>query len=172
MEITHKTNIIKISNGVNPELIIQTIKELLQKMNMHCESVELAADSNESHPRFLVKSNDSGVLIGTRGEHLGALTMIARRLVSKKIGQEISPVKFFIDVNGYFESSTHELQMRAKIMAERARSFKTNMELEPMSPYERMIIHSTLESFPEIKTESVGFGRDRKVVIKYVENVS
>ncbi|MEK7526803.1 MAG: R3H domain-containing nucleic acid-binding protein, partial [Patescibacteria group bacterium] len=59
-----------------------------------------------------------------------------------------------------------------KIMAERARSFKTNMELEPMSPYERMIIHSALESLPDIKTESVGFGRGRKVVIKYVESVN
>ena len=157
---------------MNNELIIETIKELLGKMAMHWESVELAPDSKDAHPRFLVKSNDSGVLIGTHGEHLGALTMVARRLVGKKIGQEISPVKFFIDINGYFENNTRELQMKAKIMAERARSFKTNMELEPMSPYERMIIHSALESLPDIKTESVGFGRGRKVVIKYVESVN
>ena len=157
---------------MNNELIIETIKELLGKMAMHWESVELAPDSKDAHPRFLVKSNDSGVLIGTHGEHLGALTMVARRLVGKKIGQEISPVKFFIDINGYFENNTRELQMKAKIMAERARSFKTNMELEPMSPYERMIIHSALEAFPDIKTESVGFGRGRKVIIKYVENLN
>ncbi len=157
---------------MNNELIIQTIKELLEKMNMHWESVELAPDSKDDHPRFLVKSNDSHVLIGTRGEHLGALTMVARRLVGKKVGTEISPVKFFIDINGYFENNIKELRMKAKIMAERARSFKTNMELEPMTPYERMIIHSALEEFPDIKTESIGFGKGRKVVIKYVENVS
>jgi len=98
--------------------------------------------------------------------------MVARRLVSKKVGAEISPVKFFIDINGYFENNTKELQMKAQIMAGRARSFKTNMELEPMTPYERMIIHSALEEFPDIKTESIGFGRDRKVVIKYVESGS
>ena len=157
---------------MNNELIIQTIKELLGKMNMHWESVELAPDSKDTHPRFLIKSNDSGVLIGANGEHLGALTMVARRLVSKKVGTEISPVKFFIDINGYFENNTKELQMKAQIMAGRARSFKTNMELEPMTPYERMIIHSALEEFPDIKTESIGFGRDRKVVIKYVESGS
>ena len=48
---------------MNNELIIQTIKELLGKMNMHWESVELAPDSKDTHPRFLIKSNDSGVLI-------------------------------------------------------------------------------------------------------------
>lgn len=164
---------------MNNEIIIQTIKELLGKMNMHWESVELAPDSKDAHPRFLVKSNDSNVLIGTRGEHLGALTMVARRLVGKKVGtpqskagQENSPVKFFIDINGYFENNIKELQMKAKIMAERARSFKINMALEPMTPYERMIVHSALEMFPDIKTESIGFGRDRKVIIKYVESVS
>ena len=169
---------------MNNELIIETIKELLGKMAMHWESVELAPDSKDDHPRFLVKSNDSGVLIGAHGEHLGALTMVARRLVSKRMdlpvhpvrGKEINPasngVKFFIDINGYFENNTRELQLKAKIMAERARSFKTNMELEPMSPYERMIIHSALEAFPDIKTESVGFGRGRKVIIKYVEDLS
>ncbi|HEY4496188.1 MAG TPA: R3H domain-containing nucleic acid-binding protein [Candidatus Paceibacterota bacterium] len=153
---------------MNNELIIDTIKKLLAKMNMHWESVELASDSKDAHPRFLIKSNDSAVLIGAHGEHLGALTMVARRMVGKKIDL---PIKFFIDINGYFENNTKELQMKAKIMAERARSFKTNMELEPMSPYERMIIHSALEKFPDIKTESTGFGKGRKVVIKYVENL-
>ena len=156
---------------MNNEIIIGTIKELLGKMNMHWESVELAPDSKDTHPRFLVKSNDSGILIGAQGEHLGALTMVARRLVGKKIGEEVAPVKFFIDINGYFENNTKELQLKAKIMAERARSFKTKMELEPMTPYERMIIHSALEEFPDIKTESVGFGKGRKVVIRYVESL-
>ena len=82
------------------------------------------------------------------------------------------PIKFFIDINGYFENNNKELQMKAKIMAERARSFKTNMELEPMTPYERMIVHSALEDFSDIKTESVGFGKGRKVVIKYVESIN
>ena len=153
-------------------LIIETIKELLGKMNMRWESVELAPDSKDAHPRFLVKSNDSGVLIGANGEHLGALTIVARRMVGKKIGEEIMPIKFFIDINGYFENNNKELQMKAKIMAERARSFKTNMELEPMTPYERMIVHSALEDFSDIKTESVGFGKGRKVVIKYVESIN
>ena len=156
---------------MNNELIIETIKELLVKMNMHWETVELAADSKDPHPCFLIKSNDSGALIGTRGEHLGALTMVARRLVGKKLGAEALPVKFFIDVNNYFGNNTKELQMKAKIMAERARSFKTNMELEPMTAYERMIVHSALESLPDIKTESIGVGQGRKVVIKYVENL-
>lgn len=149
--------------------IIETIKELFKNMNMHLESVEAASSGDESHPRFIVKSNDSGVLIGARGENLSAFTTIARRLVAKKLPVGAEPVKFFIDINGYLESGVKDLEARAKVMAERARSLKTNIELEPMGAYQRMIVHSTLGSFGDIKTESSGFGKDRKVVIKYVE---
>ncbi len=81
------------------------------------------------------------------------------------------PVKFFIDINGYLESGVKDLEIRAKIMAERARSLKTNIEMEPMSAYQRMIVHSVLGSFSNVKTESSGYGKDRKVVIKYVDEV-
>jgi hypothetical protein len=56
----------------------------------------------------------------------------------------------------------------AHMMAERAKFFKTNIEMDPMSAYERRIIHSFLQNVPEVTTESKGEGADRRVVIKYV----
>ena len=53
------------------------------------------------------------------------------------------------------------------MMAERARSFQYDVELSPMSSYERLIIHTTLSDAPNVKTESQGEGRNRRVVIKY-----
>jgi spoIIIJ-associated protein len=52
-------------------------------------------------------------------------------------------------------------------MAERARSFQYDVELSPMSAYERLIVHTTLQNAPNVKTESLGEGRNRRVVIKY-----
>jgi spoIIIJ-associated protein len=78
--------------------------------------------------------------------------------------------KFFIDVNDYQAKLEEELKNKAKVMSERARSFKIDIELEPMSSYERMIIHSCLQDIPDIKTESKGFGHDRRIVIKYVDS--
>ena len=83
--------------------------------------------------------------------------------------EEDDSVKFFIDVNNYQEKLEEELKNKAKIMSDRAKSFKVDIELDPMSSYERMIIHSCLQGVPDIKTESKGEGRERRVVIKYIE---
>ena len=53
------------------------------------------------------------------------------------------------------------------MMAERARSFQYDVELSPMSAYERLIVHTTLQGAPQVKTESQGEGRNRRVVIRY-----
>ena len=54
------------------------------------------------------------------------------------------------------------------MMSERARYFKSNMEVDPMSAFERRVVHEFLSESSDLKTESMGIGRDRRVVIKYV----
>jgi predicted RNA-binding protein Jag len=55
------------------------------------------------------------------------------------------------------------------MLAERARYFKSSIEMDPMSSYERMIVHAEFTETPDIATESAGFGKDRHVVLKYTE---
>ncbi len=74
---------------------------------------------------------------------------------------------FLVDVNDYRTKQIKDLQAKALMMAERARSFQYDVELSPMSSYERLIIHTTLQDAPNVKTESQGEGRSRRVVIKY-----
>ena len=74
---------------------------------------------------------------------------------------------FLIDVNDYRTKQIKDLQAKALMMAERARSLEYDVELSPMSSYERLIIHTTLQDAPNVKTESQGDGRNRRVVIKY-----
>ena len=56
------------------------------------------------------------------------------------------------------------------MMAERARYFKSSIDVEPMPPHERRIVHEFLSTMPDMKTESVGEGSKRHIVIKYVDN--
>ncbi len=111
-------------------------------------------------------------MIGVRGAHLSALNHLLRRIVWKQQGEESpeSTVDFRVDVNDYHEKLRAELTQRAHILAGRARSFKTNVEMDPMSSYERMIVHALFQDTPDIKTESVGEGSKRRVVIKYIED--
>ena len=57
------------------------------------------------------------------------------------------------------------------MMSERARYFKSNIEVDPMSAFDRRIVHEFLSSATDLKTESTGTGYNRRVVIKYVGGI-
>jgi predicted RNA-binding protein Jag len=76
-------------------------------------------------------------------------------------------LSFFVDVNGYQEAALETLKNLAKVMGERARSLRASVELEPMSAYERMIVHSFFQDASDLETSSTGDGERRRVVIKY-----
>lgn len=147
--------------------IKKNIEDLLKLMNVTVESVEVVSPEGASHHRFQIISSDSPLLIGQNGENLEALNYVVRRIVSRTL-RDVEPIKFTIDVNGYYEKSLDTVKTKAKIMLERARSFKMDIEMDPMSSYERMLIHSFLETEKDIKTESKGEGKTRRVVIKYL----
>jgi len=149
--------------------IKSTIEEVLRLMKVPFDMVDVLENPHTSSPKFVIKTAESALLIGTRGANLLAFNHLIKRMASKGKEDEESS-KFFIDVNNYQEKIEEELKNKAKIMSERAKSFKVDIELEPMSSYERMIIHSSLQDIPDIKTESKGEGRERRVVIKYVES--
>ncbi|MEN9614539.1 MAG: single-stranded nucleic acid binding spoIIIJ-associated protein, partial [Candidatus Parcubacteria bacterium] len=106
--------------------------------------------------------------IGTDGEHLDALDHVVRKIALKKAGTNELP-RFTLDINNYKEGLADKLRLKARLYADRVTQFKTDVEFEPMSSYERMIVHSELKTLPHIKTESMGEGRERRVVVKYVE---
>ncbi len=143
--------------------ITTLIREVLAKMELPAEAVETAEDNGRT--LFRVRSRDSHLLIGPRGAHLFALNHLVKKMVSKTDRE----VEFQIDVNDYQAAAMEHLKTAATIMGERARSFKTAVEFEPMSSYERMILHSFFEGATDLTTESVGTGAARRVVVRYKE---
>lgn len=160
--------------------IKKVLEEILEKMGISWTEI-LVSENKDGTARFSIKTDESNLLIGDKGSSLLSLNGLVKKIVEKKdatlpqsahdalAGESKKGAQFSIDVNDYQEKKIEELKNRAVILAERARSFKTEVEMEPMSSYERMIIHSFFTETPDIKTESKGEGRDRRVVIKFKE---
>ena len=140
------------------------IENLLQKMSISGD-VELL--ENGDYPRFTVKISDAGILIGENGSHLAAFTHIVKKMADNEFRRsDMERIPFSLDINGYRAKKDEELENLAKMSAQRAMYFKRDVEMEPMSAYERRVVHSALTGYGEIVTESVGQDPYRKVVIK------
>ncbi|MEX0930387.1 MAG: R3H domain-containing nucleic acid-binding protein [Candidatus Paceibacterota bacterium] len=141
------------------------IEDLLTALGVSYSEV-LADTTDPTRPEFRIAADDGKTLIGPKGEHLQALSTLAHQIVRKQLGTEAA--NFSIDVNRYREQAREGLIQKAKMYADRARSFKSSISVEPMSSYERFIIHEVLGEASDIETCSEGSGSYRHIVIKYI----
>ncbi|MFC2024890.1 RNA-binding cell elongation regulator Jag/EloR [Chloroflexota bacterium] len=109
-----------------------------------------------------INGGDMGVLIGRRGQTLSCLQYIVRLIVGH---QTKDWVPIIIDVGGYKQRRYQALQTFAQQMVEQVQAKGESFTLEPMSAYERRIIHLALVDHPDVTTESTGQGEARRVVI-------
>ncbi len=121
---------------------------------------------------YMIAADDARQLIGGHGDAIHAIDYLVKKIVEQKNGPRVEGAEptedhFLVDVNEYRTRQIKDLQTKALMMAERARSFQYDVELSPMSAYERLIVHTTLQKAPNVKTESQGEGRNRRVVIRY-----
>lgn len=160
------------------ESVEAILEKLLSELGVAHASIEHTTIAGQEIFSIQVEG-DARALIGIRGETVHALDTLVKKIYEKSLPTadatdmalsaqigERTPM-FLIDVNNYRTNQIKELQTKAHMMAERARSFQYDVELSPMSSYERLIIHTTLQGAPNVKTESQGEGRNRRVVIKY-----
>lgn len=110
-----------------------------------------------------VKSEDSGRLIGRQGQTLTDLQYIANRLLFQ---QDQTVPKVTVDVSGYRAQAREALVKKAKDAAEKVRRWGDTVELEPLSAFDRRIIHQALKDDPDIETQSVEVeGTDKKAML-------
>ena len=148
------------------EIIETTIKELLDILAI--PHTKISRDEVAGQVVYTIHADDGRTLIGAHGDTIHALDTLVKKMVEKHIAEDSEGNgHFLVDVNGYRLKHIKELQTKAIMMAERARSFQYDVELSPMTAYERLIVHATLTDSPNVKTESQGEGRERRVVIKY-----
>ena len=110
-----------------------------------------------------VKTEDSGRLIGRQGQTLADLQYIANRLLFQ---QDPAAPKIMVDVGGYRAQAREALVKKAKDAAEKVRRWGDVVELEPMTAFDRRIIHQALKDDPGVETASVEVeGTDKKAIL-------
>lgn len=110
-----------------------------------------------------IVSRFSGILIGKKGKNLDALQLVVN-VYAGKLG---IPHKVFIDAEGYRGRREEALIRLARKTAEQVRKNRGSRLLEPMNPFERRLIHTSLNDMSDIDTKSEGEGLYKQVRIMY-----
>jgi len=141
----------------DPQATLQKILELL--------GVPATVEEHRLEEGILldVKTEDSGRLIGRQGQTLSDLQYITNRLL---FHQDPSVPKVTVDVSGYRAQAREALVKKAQEAAEKVRRWGDVVELEPLSAFDRRIIHQALKDDPGIETHSVEVeGTDKKAIL-------
>ena len=137
--------------------------------NLGVEEAEISVEADEEDVRISINCGDDyGSVIGRRGETLDAIQYLTR-LVINRGSEEYKRVS--INVGNYREKREGTLRALAQKNAAKVRKYGRNVVLEPMNPYERRIIHTTVQEIEGVTSHSVGSDGDRKVVITLEEGV-
>lgn len=131
-------------------------------------TISVEMDETEDVLSIDVEGPDMGVLIGKRGQTLDALQYLISLFVNKKSKEKYIRVK--LDTENYRERRKETLENLAKNIAFKVKRSRRSFTLEPMNPYERRIIHSTLQNDKFVATRSEGEEPYRKVVVYLKKN--
>lgn len=138
----------------------QFVKDTLKAMGME---VEITSSIDEDGALYVdMKGENMGILIGKRGQTLDSLQYLANRVANKR---QSGYVRVKLDTENYRARREETLKHLAKNIAHKVKRNRRPVILEPMNPYERRIIHSTLQSDPYVTTHSEGEEPYRKVVV-------
>ncbi len=149
-------------------LAMNFLKSFIKDIGINCEvKGDLTLNENGFVSRLItIEGEDAPSLIGHRGDMLDALQYLANLCLARKSeGEHKEYVKVVLDIENYREKRELALRSLARKMAEKALKYQRNVLLEPMNPYERMIIHSEIQSIEGVSTHSVGYDDNRKIVI-------
>lgn len=145
--------------------IQQTIETLLTLMEVEAE-VTLEVDDSRI-VKVQIDGDNLGILIGHHGETLSALQTVVGLIINRDIESESEDrYKVVVNVGDYRQRQKESLEAMARRSAERVRFSKEPLTLPAMSSYDRRIVHLALERETDIVSESVGEGRDRRLVVK------
>lgn len=141
------------------------IKGILDGMGVADAKIS-ASEDDESVYVQLDCGNDYGYVIGRRGETLDAIQYLTRLVINK--GKD-NYKRVSINAGNYREKREETLRELAKKNAARVKKYGRNVCLDPMNPYERRIIHTTIQEIEGVDSHSIGSESDRRVVITLAE---
>jgi spoIIIJ-associated protein len=138
------------------------LTEILRLMDVKA-SIDTKLGSNGEEIILEIKTENSGLLIGRKGQTLEALQYLVTRIVSERAGNEGPHV--LIDIENYRERRRRSLQDMALRLGEKAKRQRKTVTIDALSAADRRIIHSVLQDDPWLTTKSLGQGSYRRLLI-------
>lgn len=154
--------VIKISDVA--EVGKEIINELLSSLGINAN---IETKLRDGQIKYQLHSQNNSVLIGKNGHILDSIQTYVRQALLNTLDLYVN---ITIDVEGYKEKQNYFLEKKVKKIARNVTLSKVDVKLDPMNSYERKVVHSALQGFKYVKTESEGEEPNRCVVIKYIEN--
>ena len=136
------------------------LRETTQKMGL---DLAISGEANEETLYFSIEGKDSGTIIGKRGQTLDAIQYLTSLVVNK---EKEKYTRVIVDAENYRVKRERTLEQLADRLAGKVVKTRRPVRLEPMNPYERMVIHATLQDHPRVKTRSEGEEPYRRVIIE------
>ncbi len=138
-------------------------REVLQQMiDFITTDATISVNNRPERIEFDINGGNTGVLIGKRGQTLEAMQYLVDKIVSKKFEQRI---RVQIDVEGYLKNKRAHLENMAKRMGEKAKRTGKPISFGQMNAHDRRIVHIALKEDDQVRTQSMGDGFYRKLVI-------
>ena len=142
---------------------VKFVEEIAKNMDL-VMTTEAAIKDSTLYINLVGK--DVGSLIGKRGQTLDSIQYLASIVQNKDGGKH---TRVIINAERYREKRVKTLQQLAKRLSDKCIKSGKNVKLEPMNPYERKVIHSTLQNNPKVTTRSEGVEPNRRVIIEFVK---
>ena len=127
------------------------------------EDLQYSIDRRENQVILIIKGSDVSHFIGYKGKTIESFQSILNSMLQR---EDEDYAKVFVEVNDYKKQKEEKLKRLANKMANNVIRFRKPIRLEPMSAYERLIIHTELANRDDVETESIGEEPRRRVVIK------
>jgi spoIIIJ-associated protein len=142
---------------------VKFVEEIVKNMNL---DVKAEAGMIDTTLYINLVGKEVGSLIGKRGQTLDSIQYLASIVQNKDGGKH---TRVIINAEKYREKREKTLQQLAKRISEKCVRTGKNIRLEPMNPYERKVIHSTLQNHPKVTTRSEGIEPNRRVIVELIK---
>ncbi|MCR5113413.1 MAG: hypothetical protein K6A63_05705 [Acholeplasmatales bacterium] len=161
----------ELPEGLNCEALVDVnltlegkkyLEGILNALNIGYQ-IEARSVNGEEQIHYIIDSYENSLLIGVKGKTLEALQVLVRNLISTYTKDHIITT---LDIGGYKSNRARQLEILATKTAKEVAKTKVAVKLQPMSSFERRIIHEKLTEWRDVYTESEGEGENRAIVIK------
>ena len=154
--VEEPTDVVKVTSEV--------LGELISRMGvLAVANLKQAEQEDLGGPVFDLEGDDSGLLIGRRGETLRSLQFLVKVIVGRRLQYNAN---LMVDVEGYQQRRYDSLTNLAQHIAQRVVNTGRPFTLEPMPANERRVVHVSLADHPRVVTESMGVGDARQVTVR------